>query len=68
MPYGLGPFLLVREFLQRLRQPHDDRLDMSKVSIVVVGSTSGEFGEAGHVGKFRPFYFSFSAEEIYLRT
>ncbi|KAF8598896.1 NAD-binding protein [Ceratobasidium sp. AG-I] len=45
-----GPFLLVREFLQRLRQPQDSlRPDMSKVAIVVVGSTSGEFGEAGHI-------------------
>ncbi|QRV78482.1 Enoyl-(Acyl carrier protein) reductase [Ceratobasidium sp. AG-Ba] len=32
-----GPFLLVREFMRRIREP------------LVVGSTSGEFGEAGHV-------------------
>ncbi|KAG9125222.1 hypothetical protein FRC07_008518 [Ceratobasidium sp. 392] len=45
-----GPFLLVREFLRRLREPRQYYApDMSKVSIVVVGSTSGEFGEAGHV-------------------
>ncbi|KAF8598887.1 NAD(P)-binding protein, partial [Ceratobasidium sp. AG-I] len=44
-----GPFLLVREFLQRLRHPHNRYPDMSKVAIVVVGSTSGEFGDPGHV-------------------
>ncbi|KAG9086237.1 hypothetical protein FS749_003791, partial [Ceratobasidium sp. UAMH 11750] len=37
-------------FLQRLRNPRKNfALDLSKVSVVVVGSTSGEFGEAGHV-------------------
>ncbi|KAG8776280.1 hypothetical protein FRC12_001010 [Ceratobasidium sp. 428] len=45
-----GPFLIVREFLRRLRKPRENfTSDLSKVSVVVVGSTSGEFGEAGHV-------------------
>ncbi|CAE6440547.1 unnamed protein product [Rhizoctonia solani] len=45
-----GPFLLVREFLQRLRKPRRKFApDLSKVAVVVIGSTSGEFGEAGHV-------------------
>ncbi|ELU37564.1 NAD dependent epimerase/dehydratase [Rhizoctonia solani AG-1 IA] len=45
-----GPFLLVREFLRRLRKPRRKFApDLSKVAVVVIGSTSGEFGEAGHV-------------------
>ncbi|CAE6529101.1 unnamed protein product [Rhizoctonia solani] len=45
-----GPFLLVREFLRRLRKPRRKFApDLSKVAIIVIGSTSGEFGEAGHV-------------------
>ncbi|EUC55014.1 3-ketoacyl-(acyl-carrier) reductase [Rhizoctonia solani AG-3 Rhs1AP] len=45
-----GPFLLVREFLRRLRKPRRKYApDLSKVAVVVIGSTSGEFGEAGHV-------------------
>lgn len=54
---GAGPFLLVREFLRRLRKPRRKFApDLSKVAIVVIGSTSGEFGEAGHVGKPRSTY------------
>ncbi|CAE7175169.1 unnamed protein product [Rhizoctonia solani] len=45
-----GPFLLVREFLRRLRKPRRKFApDLSKVAVIVIGSTSGEFGEAGHV-------------------
>ncbi|CAE7175184.1 unnamed protein product, partial [Rhizoctonia solani] len=50
-----GPFLLVREFLRRLRKPRRKFApDLSKVAVIVIGSTSGEFGEAGHVGTFPP--------------
>ncbi|KAF8598881.1 NAD(P)-binding protein [Ceratobasidium sp. AG-I] len=45
-----GSFLVAREFLRRLRKPREGfSLDMSKVAIVVMGSTSGDFGEEGHV-------------------
>ncbi|CAE6410742.1 unnamed protein product [Rhizoctonia solani] len=45
-----GAFLLVREFLRRLRKPRRKFApDLSKVAVVLLGSTSGEFGEAGYV-------------------
>ncbi|QRV78483.1 Enoyl-(Acyl carrier protein) reductase [Ceratobasidium sp. AG-Ba] len=45
-----GPFLLVREFLRRIREPREYYVpNLSKISVVAVGSTSGEFGEAGHI-------------------
>lgn len=48
----LGSFLVAREFLRRLRNPREGYApDLSKVAIVVMGSTSGDFGEEGHVGE-----------------
>ncbi|KAG9123480.1 hypothetical protein FRC07_014886 [Ceratobasidium sp. 392] len=45
-----GSFLVGREFLRRLRQPRPSfEPDMSKVAVVVTGSTSGDFGEEGHI-------------------
>lgn len=45
-----GSFLVTREFLKYLRSPRVGyRLEMSKVSVVVIGSTSGEFGEESHI-------------------
>ncbi|KAG8714671.1 hypothetical protein FRC09_017369 [Ceratobasidium sp. 395] len=45
-----GSFLAGREFLRRLRQPRANcEPDMSKVAVVVTGSTSGDFGEEGHI-------------------
>lgn len=45
-----GSFLVAREFLRRLRNPREGYApDLSKVAIVVMGSTSGDFGEEGHV-------------------
>ncbi|KAF8600105.1 NAD(P)-binding protein [Ceratobasidium sp. AG-I] len=41
---------VAREFLRRIRKPHEGYApDLSKVAIVVMGSTSGDFGEEGHV-------------------
>lgn len=56
--YLLGSFLVTREFLKYLRSPRVGyRLEMSKVSVVVIGSTSGEFGEESHIGS-QPFVYT----------
>ncbi|CAE6475642.1 unnamed protein product [Rhizoctonia solani] len=45
-----GTLLVAREFLRNLRNPRKGHeLDLSKVSMVVMGSTCGEFGEKGHI-------------------
>ncbi|KAF8603696.1 NAD(P)-binding protein [Ceratobasidium sp. AG-I] len=44
-----GSFLTARKFLRRLRKTREGyALDMSKVVIVVMGSTSGDFGGGSH--------------------
>lgn len=45
-----GSFLVARQFLRHLRSPRAGyEPDLSKVAIVIIGSTSGEFGEVGHI-------------------
>ncbi|KAJ1305481.1 hypothetical protein OPQ81_000488 [Rhizoctonia solani] len=45
-----GSFLVARQFLRHLRTPRTGYgPDLSKVAIVIIGSTSGEFGEEGHI-------------------
>ncbi|KAJ1305480.1 hypothetical protein OPQ81_000487 [Rhizoctonia solani] len=60
-----GPFLLVREFLRRLRKPRRKFApDLSKVAVIVIGSTSGEFGEAGHVAALQSGFIRTVKNEI----
>ncbi|CEL54764.1 3-oxoacyl-[acyl-carrier-protein] reductase FabG OS=Vibrio cholerae serotype O1 (strain ATCC 39315 / El Tor Inaba N16961) GN=fabG PE=1 SV=2 [Rhizoctonia solani AG-1 IB] len=45
-----GTLLVAREFLRNLRSPRKGyEPDLSKVSMIVMGSTCGEFGEKGHI-------------------
>ncbi|KAH7323287.1 hypothetical protein B0J17DRAFT_620974 [Rhizoctonia solani] len=45
-----GSFLVARQFLRHLRAPRAGyEPDLSKVAIVIIGSTSGEFGEESHI-------------------
>ncbi|CAE6440541.1 unnamed protein product [Rhizoctonia solani] len=45
-----GTLLVAREFLRALRSPRQGyEPDLSKVAMVVMGSTCGEFGEKGHI-------------------
>ncbi|CAE6501095.1 unnamed protein product [Rhizoctonia solani] len=45
-----GSFLVARQFLRHLRTPRAGcESDLSKVAIVIIGSTSGEYGEEGHL-------------------
>ncbi|KAJ1305482.1 hypothetical protein OPQ81_000489 [Rhizoctonia solani] len=45
-----GTLLITREFLRNLRSPRKGyEPDFSKVAIIVMGSTCGEFGEKGHI-------------------
>ncbi|TDL15388.1 NAD(P)-binding protein [Rickenella mellea] len=41
-------FLVTREFLRRLEAPDMTEAQKDKVAIVLVGSTAGRYGEAGH--------------------
>lgn len=43
-----SPFLLVREFLHRLKSLSTSDLYREKVNVILVGSTAGKYGEAGH--------------------
>ncbi|CAE6475657.1 unnamed protein product [Rhizoctonia solani] len=48
--YLNGAFLVVREFLKNLRSPRQGyEPDMSKVAVVTIGSTCGEFGDVDHI-------------------
>ncbi|EUC55009.1 NAD-dependent epimerase/dehydratase family protein [Rhizoctonia solani AG-3 Rhs1AP] len=48
--YLNGAFLVTREFLKYLRSPRQGfKPDMSKVSVVLIGSTCGEFGDEDHL-------------------
>ncbi|CAE7137983.1 unnamed protein product [Rhizoctonia solani] len=45
-----GTFLVTRQFLRNLRDPRKGyEPDLSKVAMVVMGSTCAEFGEQGHI-------------------
>ncbi|KAG8750691.1 hypothetical protein FRC11_010169 [Ceratobasidium sp. 423] len=48
--YLNGAFLVTREFLKNLRSPRPGYApDMSKVAVVIIGSTCGEFGDEDHL-------------------
>ncbi|CCO33865.1 hypothetical protein BN14_07951 [Rhizoctonia solani AG-1 IB] len=48
--YLNGAFLVVRDFLKCLRSPRQGCApDMSKVAVVTIGSTCGEFGDEDHI-------------------
>ncbi|CAE6369741.1 unnamed protein product [Rhizoctonia solani] len=48
-----GSFLVARQFLRQLRRSRAGcEPDLSKVAIVIIGSSSGEFGEESHIGKY----------------
>jgi len=44
-----APFLTTRAFLRQLRQPSTNPANMDKVAVILIGSTAGKFGEAGHI-------------------
>ncbi|KAG8741708.1 hypothetical protein FRC11_014661 [Ceratobasidium sp. 423] len=45
-----GTLLVAREFLRNLRTPREGyEPDLSKVAMIIMGSTCGEFGEKGHI-------------------
>lgn len=41
-------FLIIREFLRRLEMPNVSDAVREKVAVVLIGSTAGKYGEAGH--------------------
>ncbi|OCB88880.1 NAD-binding protein [Sanghuangporus baumii] len=41
-------FLIVREFLRRLDKPGVPASTKEKVAVILIGSTAGKYGEAGH--------------------
>ena len=41
-------FLVVREYLRRLDSPAVSDAQREKAAIILVGSTAGKYGEAGH--------------------
>ncbi|EJD05226.1 NAD-binding protein [Fomitiporia mediterranea MF3/22] len=43
-----GSFLVIREFLRRLDKPEVSAATRDKAAIVIIGSTAGKVGEAGH--------------------
>ncbi|KDN37520.1 hypothetical protein RSAG8_10119, partial [Rhizoctonia solani AG-8 WAC10335] len=48
--YLNGAFLVTREFLKNLRSPRQGfKPDMSKVAVVLIGSTCGDFGDEEHL-------------------
>ncbi|EJU01350.1 NAD dependent epimerase/dehydratase [Dacryopinax primogenitus] len=44
-----GPFLTTRAFLRQLREPSTRPAILDKVAVILIGSTAGKFGEAGHI-------------------
>ncbi|KZO94716.1 NAD-binding protein [Calocera viscosa TUFC12733] len=44
-----APFLTTRAFLRQLREPSSNPADLDKVAVILIGSTAGKFGEAGHI-------------------
>lgn len=59
-----GPFLLARAYLRQLKAPSAAPANLDKASIVLIGSTAGKFGEAGHIGKFLTRVYSKQADRI----
>ena len=41
-------FLVVREYLRRLENPAVSDVQREKAAIILIGSTAGKYGEAGH--------------------
>ena len=42
-------FLIIREYLRRLSEPNVSNEVRDNASVILIGSTAGKYGEAGHV-------------------